>query len=248
MSLVRPMIRCGQDILILNNMKKISTKKKSKFALAASLICADISDLKGEITKLERGGIDYIHFDVMDNQFVPRFGLYPEMLKAVKRLTNIPVDVHLMVDDPEKAIPVFAEAGADYIVIHAEATSHLDHLVKMIRKSGSKPGIALNPSTSLSVLDYVLGDIDLVMLMAINPGILGHKLIPGMMQKISELKTKLKKYPDMLIEIDGGVSFESGREMLKRGANMLVCGTSAIFKPEGDVDVKIKEFKKLLSR
>lgn len=226
-------------------MKK---QTKNNYALSASLVCANMSDLRGEIQKLEKGGIDYIHFDVMDNQFVPRFGLFPEMLQEIKKITHIPVDVHLMVNNPELAIEAFAKAGADYIVIHVEATSHVHHVLKSIKKLGVKAGVALNPGTSLSTLDYILNDIDMVVLMAINPGILGHKLIPEMINKISELKAKLKKYPNILIEIDGGVTFESAPEMVKRGAHMLVCGTSTIFKPEGDVDIKIKELKKLLNK
>ncbi len=228
--------------------KNIKTKKNNTYGLAASLVCADMLNIRGEIEKLERGGVEYIHFDVMDNQFVPRFGLHPEILQSIKKITKIPVDVHLMVDDPENAIKVFADAGADIIVVHEESTAQLHRLIKLIKATGKKAGVALNPATSLSTLDYILNDIDLVMLMAINPGILGHKLIPEMMDKISALKLKLRNYPNMIIEIDGGVTPESAKEMVKRGANLLVCGTSTIFKPEGDVDVKIKELKKILDK
>ncbi len=227
-------------------MSKTAKKSKKTYALAASLVCADMLDIRSEIRKLEKGGVDFIHFDVMDNQFVPRFGLHPETLQAIKKITKIPVDVHLMIDNPENAINVFAAAGADYLVVHAESTPHLHRILKLIKGLGVKAGVALNPATSLDVLDYVLNEIDLVMLMAINPGILGHKLIPEMMTKISLLKAKLKDYPNMLIEIDGGVTFESAPEMVKRGANMLVCGSSTIFKPAGDVDVKIAELRKVI--
>ncbi len=230
-------------------MKTINKKKSQKnYKLSASLVCADMIDIKGEIEKLEKGGIDYIHFDVMDNQFVPRFGLHPEILQAIKKITNIPIDVHLMVNNPENSIRIFADAGADIIVVHEESTPQLHRIIKLIKATGKKAGVALNPATSLSTLDYVLNDIDLVMLMAINPGILGHKLIPEMMDKITELKRKLKNYPNMLIEIDGGVTPDTAPEMIKRGANMLVCGTSTIFKPEGDVDTKIIELKKILDK
>jgi ribulose-phosphate 3-epimerase len=216
--------------------------------LSASLVCADMMNIQGEILKLEKGGIDYIHFDVMDNQFVPRFGLHPEILQSIKKNTKIPVDVHLMVNNPENAIPAFIQAGADIIVFHIESTPHAHRLIRQIRNAGIKAGIAINPATNLSVLDYLLEDIDMVMLMAINPGILGHKLIPEMMQKISDLKTKLKNHKNIIIAIDGGVSFDSAQEMVKRGASFLVCGTSTIFKPEGDVDVKIVELNKLLTK
>lgn len=249
---MKPMRQCGKGILIWNNMKKIQTKKsnpkKLKYGLAASLVCADMLDLRGEIAKLEKGAIEYIHFDVMDNQFVPRFGLHPEMLKAIKKITSIPVDVHLMVDNPENAIPIFIDAGADIIVVQAESTPHLHRLIKQIKNAGVKAGVALNPATSLEVLDYVMDDLDLVMLMAINPGIVGHKLIPNMMDKISRLKRKLVKHPHIIIEIDGGVTPDSAGEMVRRGASLLVCGTSSIFKPEGDVDAKAHELRKIIAK
>jgi ribulose-phosphate 3-epimerase len=214
------------------------------YKLAASLICANTLDLKSEIRSLEKGGIDFIHFDVMDGNFVPRLGLHPEILKAVKSMTKIPVDVHLMIENPDFFIPELIKAGADIIVVHAESTKHLHRSIKIIRDAGIKAGVALNPGTPLSVLDYVLEDIDLVMLMAINPGIVGHKLIPRALEKISELKAKLADYPKMIIEIDGGVTPESAPEMISRGANLLVCGTSIIFKPDMPVGKKLKEARK----
>ncbi|MCK4386467.1 MAG: ribulose-phosphate 3-epimerase [Candidatus Pacebacteria bacterium] len=218
-------------------------KKNKSYKLAASLVCANILNLESEIKKLEKGNIDYIHFDVMDGNFVPRLGLHPEILRAVKTLTKIPVDVHLMIENPEKFIPDFVEAGGDIIVVHAETTKHLHNAIKMIRDRGAKAGVALNIATPLTVLDYLLNDIDLVMLMAINPGILGHKLIPKTMDKIKELKEKLIDYPDIMIEIDGGVNPESAPEMIKNGANLLVCGTSMIFKPEVSLEKKIQEVR-----
>jgi ribulose-phosphate 3-epimerase len=228
-------------------MKK-TIKNNKKLLLSASLVCADMMNIKGELLKLEKGGIDYIHFDVMDNQFVPRFGLHPEILQSIKKNTQIPVDVHLMVNNPENAIPAFIQAGADIIVFHIESTPHAHRLIRQIKSAGIRAGIAINPATNLDVLDYLLEDIDMVMLMAINPGILGHKLIPEMMKKISDLNEKLKHHKNIMIAIDGGVSFDSAQEMVKRGASFLVCGTSTIFKPEGDVDVKIVELNKLLTK
>lgn len=214
------------------------------YKLAASLVCGDMLHLESEIRSLEEGGIDYIHFDVMDGHFVPRLGLHPEMLAAVKSMTDVPVDVHMMIDNPDPFIPAFVRAGGDIIVVHAESTKHLHHTIKLIRDAGARAGVALNPATPLSVLDYVLDDIDLVMLMAINPGIVGHKLIPRILDKISELKEKLVDYPNMIIEVDGGVNPESVHEMIRRGANLLVCGTSMIFKPDIAVGEKLKEVRK----
>lgn len=223
-------------------------KTNTSYKLAASLVCSNMLDLESEIRSLEEGAIDYIHFDVMDGNFVPRLGLHPEMLKAIKSITKIPVDVHLMIDNPDFFIPDFVKAGGDIIVVHAETTKHLHHTIKMIRDMGARAGVALNPGTSLHVLDYILDDIDLVMLMAINPGIVGHKLIPRALDKISELKEKLVNYPNIIIEVDGGVNPESAPEMIKRGANLLVCGTSMIFKPDIEVGKKLKEVRKELDQ
>lgn len=220
----------------------MSTINKS-YKLAASLVCGNMLELEMVIRSLENGGIDYIHFDVMDGNFVPRLGLHPEMLVAIKSITNIPVDVHMMIDNPDFFIPTFVKAGGDIIVVHAESTKHLHYSIKTIRDLGARAGVALNPATPLSVLDYVLDDIDLVMLMAINPGIVGHKLIPRVLNKISELKEKLIGYPHILIEVDGGVSPESAHEMIARGANLLVCGTSMIFKPDIAVGEKLQEVR-----
>lgn len=219
-------------------------KINTSYKLAASLICSDMLNLKSDIRSLEDGNIDYIHFDIMDGNFVPRLGLYPEMLKSVRSATSIHIDTHLMISNPESFIPDFIKAGADIVTIHAESTRHLHRAIKLIRDLGARAGVALNPGTSLYVLDYVLDDIDLVMLMAINPGIAGHKLIPRMLEKISELKEKLANYPNVIIEIDGGVNPESAPKMIKRGANLLVCGTSMIFKPDTNIGQKTKEVRR----
>ena len=213
------------------------------YKLAASLICSNILELGAEIRSLEKGGIDYLHIDVMDGDFVPRLGLHPEMVKAVRSITNIPIDVHLMINNPDFFIPDFVKAGGDIITVPAESTKHLHRAIKLIRDAGARAGVALNPGTSLSVLDYVLDDIDLVMLMAINPGIVGHKLIPQTLHKISELRKKLVDHPNIIIEIDGGVNPESAPEMIKHGADLLVCGTSMIFKPDVAVVQKLKEVR-----
>ncbi len=221
---------------------------KNKYTLSASLVCGNMIDIKEDIKALERGGIDYIHFDVMDGAFVPRFGLHPEMLSAVTGITKIPVDVHLMVNDPIPYLKGFADAGATYISVHAESTPHLDRAVRLLKEYGVKAGVALNPSTPLSVLDYILDDIELIVLMAINPGIVGHKLIPQMMNKISDLKKKIKNHKKIQIQIDGGVTFDSASEMIKRGADMLVCGSSTIFKPSEKIEDKIPELRKKIQK
>lgn len=217
-----------------------------KYQLSASLICAKLIALKEEIKLLQKGGIDRIHFDVMDGIFVPRYGLPPEILKEVHQEFNIPVTVHLMVSDPEPYIDIFAKAGADAFIFHLEPVFHVNRILRKIKDAGMKAGVALVPSTSLSILDYILEDLDVVMLMVINPGIVGHKLIPQMMAKIADLKNKIKNYPDIKIEIDGGVTSESAPKMIKNGADILVCGSSTIFKLNESIDKKIKELRKVI--
>lgn len=164
------------------------------------------------------------------------------MLKAVKSKTKLPVDVHLMVEDVEPYINEFAQAGAEYFAPHIEPVKHIHRVVKKIRESGMKPGVALNPGTPLNVLDAIIDDLDIVVLMAINPGIVGHKLIPSAIQKISALKKYIGNRK-ILIQIDGGVTFETAPIMLANGADMLVCGSSTIFKPDTLVSNKIKELR-----
>lgn len=204
--------------------------------IAASLICSNPLNMEADLDDLIKAKVDLIHFDVMDGQFVSRYGLYPEILTALRHKTDIPVDVHMMVDNPEDYIDTFKEAGASYYNVHAEATTHLHRCVKKIINAGMKAGVALNPATSISSLEWVIEDIDMVVLMAINPGIVGHKLIPGMLKKITALREFADKHnkPDLLIEIDGGVTFDSAKNMIEAGANALVCGTGTIYRPHED--------------
>jgi ribulose-phosphate 3-epimerase len=209
---------------------------KRKINLAASLICADPLNLEAEIDQLTSGNADLIHFDVMDGSFVPRYGLYPEILSYLKKKTSIPVDVHMMVDNPEDYIETFRIAGADYYNVHVESCKHLHRIVKKVRDAGMRPGVALNPATSITSMDWVIQDIDMVVLMAINPGIVGHKLIPSMIDKILEVRKFADEAGnnDLIIEIDGGVTFDSAIDMVNAGADALVCGTGTIFRPQED--------------
>jgi ribulose-phosphate 3-epimerase len=218
--------------------------KKKSYKLSASLICADILRLGEEIESIVAGGCDYIHIDVMDGVFVPRFGMYPEIVSAVRSKTDVPIDVHFMVTDAEKYIDPFVRSGASLITVHPEACTHLHRTLHVIKDAGAQAGVSLNFSTPLSVLDYVMDDIDLVLLMAINPGIVGHKLIPKAFDKITDLQQKISAArKNILIEIDGGVTFESAPRMLDAGADMLVCGSSTIFKPPIAVSTKITELR-----
>lgn len=224
------------------------TQHPCNFKLTASLICGNMLRLEEEIRALEAGGIDCIHFDVMDAMFVPRYGLHPEMLSAVRSITTLPIHVHAMVENVEPYIQSFVDAGANAIMPHIESHPHIHRTLRLIREAGADPGVALNIATPLSSLDYLIEDLKVIMLMAINPGIVGHKLIPGALTKISALKERLQGRP-MEIEIDGGVTPESAPEMIRRGATRLVCGTGMIFRPhEAPLDVKSKQVRADLER
>lgn len=216
--------------------------------LAASLICADFLNLEKDIISLKKSKVDYIHFDVMDGLFVPRYGLFPEILRQVKSISDIPVDIHMMVEDAEKYIDTFISYGAtkyDIFTVHAETTKHLNRVIRNIKKAGMQVGIAINPATSLEVLTYVLDDIDMVMLMAINPGIVGHPLLPLIFTKIADLK-KLIGNKKILLGVDGGVNFESAPKMVQAGANFLVGGSQTIFKPESRIGENIADLRRIL--
>jgi ribulose-phosphate 3-epimerase len=238
------MTQCGLDILIWNNKNM-----NKKYQLSASLICANHINFEKDIRLLEKGGIDYIHFDVMDGNFVPRYGLYPELLKSIKNISKLPIDVHMMSEEPARYVKGFAEAGAEIIAVHAESCKHLHHTLKLIKDSGVKAGVVLNYATPLNTLDYVLDYVDMVELMAINPGIVGHKIIPEIYKKISELRKRLDATgKEIIIMIDGGVNPDTAADMIKAGADILVCGTSAIFKPDIAVNEKIKEFREHIDK
>lgn len=222
--------------------------KEKSYYLSASIICANMLELGNAVREVEKSGCDMIHYDVMDGVFVPRYGLLPEVLESIKTITEMPVYVHMMTIEPEKYLSAFINAGADCMVVHAEACTHLHRTLSEIKNKGKKAGVALNIASPLSILDYVLDDIDMVTLMAINPGIVGHKIIPKIFDKIKDLKTKLiqRGKEKILIEIDGGVTFESTPLMLKNGADILVCGSSTIFKKNKGITDCVAEFKEIL--
>lgn len=225
-------------------MKK---RSKTSYKIAASVICGNPLNLISDLKLLRRAKVDYLHFDVMDGHFVPRFGLYPEILKELKSHSNIPVSVHLMVSNPIEIIPDFVNADADIIVVHAESTPHLHRAISFIKNNKIKAGVALNPATSLSVIEQIVDNIDFLLIMAVNPGIVGHKLIPGMINKIKKASTFLSG-KGVLIEVDGGVNFESSPKMIKAGATILVCGTSTIYKQRLPLDKQIKKYRKVLDK
>ena len=218
-----------------------------KNILTASLICSNPINIEQDLNQLIKGGIDSIHFDVMDGNFVPRYGLYPEILTEIRKHTDVFVDVHMMVNNPEDYIELYAKCKANLYCFHLESTKHAHRLISKIKSNGMLVGVALNPSTNVDALEYIINDIDMVCLMAINPGIVGSKLIPTIYQKIKDLKELAirKNKTDLLIEIDGGVTIDNINDLIYHGANMLVCGSGTIFRPHEDtIENKIQLIKK----
>lgn len=188
------------------------------------------------IAIFERENMHGIHFDVMDGHFVPRLGLYPELLKAIRKTTKLPIEVHVMASESEKILADFADAGADRILVHSESTPHSHRILTTIKKMGMGAGIVLNPGTPLDSIDFLVDELDVVMLMAINPGIPKHPIIPSTFRKLGKLRKKLDKLkPETLIGLDGGVTFENACTLIEAGADWLVCGSGTVFAPEGTV-------------
>lgn len=200
--------------------------------IAPSILSADFAKLGEEIRDVENGGADYIHVDVMDGHFVPNITIGPLIVEAIRPVTKLPLDVHLMIEKPDDYIEAFAKAGADYITVHVEACTHLHRTIQLIKSFGVKAGVVLNPATPVSWIQPIIEDIDMVLLMTVNPGFGGQKFIESVLPKISEVKALADMYnPDLEIEIDGGVNEETAKLCIERGATVLVAG-SAIFNQE----------------
>ena len=213
--------------------------------LAPSILSADFSRLGEEVKAIEQAGSDIIHVDVMDGHFVPNITIGSLVVKAVRKATSLPVDVHLMIMDPDKYIADFANAGADYLTVHAEVLPHLNRTLSEIRNHGVKAGVAINPSTSLSVLDWVWEYMDMLLIMSVNPGFGGQSFIPNCLDKISGARIEIDmRGVDVLLEVDGGVKVDNAREIGEAGADILVAG-SAVFGTD-DYKKTVKSFKKAL--
>ena len=200
-----------------------------EYYIAPSLLSADFGKLAEEVSAVEEAGADLLHLDVMDGRFVPNITIGPPVVAAVKRNAKLPLDVHLMIVEPEKYLEAFADAGADVITIHAEATPHLQRAMARVRELGKKAGVSLNPSTSLSTIEWVLTDIDMVLLMTVNPGFGGQTFLPSMIGKIELLRAQLSRAGlPVDIEVDGGIKADNVADVVKAGANVIVSG-SGIF-------------------
>ena len=212
--------------------------------LAPSILSADFTHLGEDILAVRDCGAKYLHFDVMDGAFVSNITVGIPVLKSVRKITDAVLDVHLMIEKPERYIHEFAEAGADIITVHAEATDHLDAVIEMIKKEKVMAGVALNPSTPLSEIEYILPKVDMVLIMSVNPGFGGQSFIPYCLDKISDLSRLLdKKGLKTDIEVDGGVTLENVSEIVEAGANIIVAG-SAVF--NGDIAANVGKFLDLI--
>jgi ribulose-phosphate 3-epimerase len=195
--------------------------------IAPSILSADFGRLADEVRAAEAAGADWIHVDVMDGRFVPNITIGPLVVEAVRKVTRLPVDAHLMIVEPERYVEAFAKAGADLISVHAEVSPHLHRTIQAIRAAGARPAVALNPSTPLDCLEYVLGDLDMVLLMTVNPGFGGQGYIPAVTEKVRRLRRMAdERGQELEIEVDGGIRASIVGEVARAGANVLVAGTA----------------------
>ena len=215
-----------------------------KIQISPSILSADFSQLGNEIKRLEEGGADMIHVDVMDGHFVPNLTIGPPVIKALRKQCSIKFDVHLMISPVHKYIEAYADAGADIITIHPEATENLEESISKIKSLNKKVGVSLNPESKLDLITNYLEKIDLVLIMSVNPGFGGQKFIPEVLNKVKQLKeVKSKKNMNFDIEIDGGINFDNCQSAIDAGANILVSGTTVFKSNNGDIKKNINLLK-----
>jgi len=215
-----------------------------KIKISPSILSADFSQLGNEIKRLEEAGADMIHVDVMDGHFVPNLTIGPPVIKSLRKYTNLIFDVHLMISPVHKYIKDFADAGANIITIHPEATENLKESIDLIRSLNKKVGVSLNPNSEIDLIKDTLKDIDLVLIMSVHPGFGGQKFIPDVIKKIEKLKLiKNEKNFNFDIEVDGGINFENSKSVIEAGANILVSGTTIFKSNNGDIKKNIDTLK-----
>lgn len=216
--------------------------------ISPSLMCADFLHLGDELKALEKYGIEYLHVDIMDGVFVSNYTLGTDFIKKIHRATDIPLDIHLMIEHPDTKLDWFEFKEGDYVSVHYEACTHVQAVLSNIHKRGAKTMLALNPGTPLCVLEDLLPDLDAVLIMTVNPGFAGQKLVPQTLDKIKRLRRMLDEngYEHIEIECDGNVSFENAEKMSDAGANIFVAGTSSIYSKEASFEENIKKFREVI--
>ena len=216
----------------------------NKIKISPSILSADFSQLGNEIKRLEKAGADLIHVDVMDGHFVPNLTIGPPVIKVLRQYSTLPFDVHLMISPVHKYIKDYAEAGADIITIHPEATENIESSVSLIKKLNKKIGLSLNPDTSIKIIEKFLSSIDLVLIMSVYPGFGGQKFIPNVVNKIKKLKSiKEKQNLKFDIEVDGGINFDNSKLVVEAGANILVSGTTIFKNNNGNIKKNIETLR-----
>ncbi len=211
--------------------------------IAPSILSADFARLRDEIQRIEHAA-DWLHVDVMDGHFVPNLTIGPPVVRAIKKYTDLPLDVHLMMTNPDEFIALFADSGANYLTVHVEVCAHLHRTLSEIKKRGMKAGISLNPATSLALLDEVLGDVDMILIMTVNPGFGGQKFIPASLSKIQRLRQRLdaQQLSHVDIEVDGGISAANIHEVAEAGATVFVAGSAVFESPDPAATIRQMKF------
>ncbi|MBO5223491.1 MAG: ribulose-phosphate 3-epimerase [Clostridia bacterium] len=219
-----------------------------KSTIAPSLMCADFTNIKQELSTMQQCGIEFLHIDIMDGVFVPNITLSSAVVKQFRKITSIPYDYHLMITNPEQKADMIDVKDGDLVSVHYESTPHVLKAVQVYKAKGAKVGIALNPATPINVLEYLLSEIDFVLIMTVNPGFSGQTMVPNALEKIADTRKFLDKrgYKNMPIEVDGNVSFDNAPKMRKSGADIFVAGTSSVYSKDADLEQNIINFRKLI--
>jgi ribulose-phosphate 3-epimerase len=232
-------------------VKRLSFFKKGGISMevkiSPSIMCANFKNLEKDIKTLEKLNVDYLHLDIMDGHFVPNFTMGLDMLKSIREMTDIPFDIHFMVEKPENYLDVFNSKSNDIVSVHVESTYHLQRVLQKIKDMGARPAVALNPATSLESIKYVLDIVEVVLIMTVNPGFAGQKLVAATLDKIREMNELRRTLNlDIEIEVDGNVSFENAPKMRAAGADIFVTGTSSFFNKDLGIEEAAKKFRKLV--
>lgn len=218
-----------------------------KVKLFASMMCANWCNLERDVRELESAGIDGLHFDIMDGHFVPNLTMGFDVVRSLRQITQLPFDVHLMIEKPERYIDRFAQIGVQFISVHFESTPHVHRAIKQVKDAGVSAIVAINPATPPCAIDYLLDDVDGVLVMTVNPGFSGQAAIPAAVRKIADVKERIEQRgSNAFIQVDGNVSFELAPTMIRYGANILVGGTSSIFSKESSLSENIRRFRSLI--